>query len=259
VTGSAHATTLGIDLAAESENTGTCRLRWEPGAAVVEWVRVGTRAEPLDNDALVALIGGADATGIDAPFGWPRRFVAAVAEWSSGRGWDEPWDAEARRGLRLRRTDRWLHERQGRTPLSVSADSIAVCAMRASALLQRVHGDDVDRVGGPTFEVYPAAALRAWGLPTKGYKKSEDVRRQILELVGAGSWLDLGTWAGELVRTDHALDALISAVVARAARTGRTLPVPAEHATDAAIEGWIQVPATAPDQLVMPPPAADPA
>ena len=249
--------TLGIDLAAESENTGACRLRWEPGGAVVEWVCVGTRAEPLDNDALVALIGAAGATGIDAPFGWPRRFVAAVTAWSSGHGWDEPWDAEARRALRLRATDRWLHEKQRRTPLSVSADSIAVCAMRAAALLQRVHGDDVDRVGGPTFEVYPAAALRAWEVPTKGYKKNEDVRREILTRIGTGAWLDLGAWAGELVRTDHALDALISAVVARAASIGRTLPVPAEHAADAAIEGWIQVPATAADQLVTPSPAAD--
>ena len=43
-----------------------------------------------------------DATGIDAPFGWPRRFVAAVAAWDASLTWPEPWEPEARRALRLR-------------------------------------------------------------------------------------------------------------------------------------------------------------
>src|SRR3954451_2773286 len=156
--------TLGIDLAAESSNTGASRIRWEPGGAVVEWVAVGTAAEPLDNTALLARMRDADAVGIDAPFGWPRRFVAAVSAWSSAGTWSEPWNDEARRALRLRATDRWVARRAGaRAPLSVSADSIGVCAMRACSLLHAFDGAGLDRVRGPVYEVYPAGALREWG------------------------------------------------------------------------------------------------
>src|SRR3954453_10971883 len=130
-------TTLGIDLAAESAKTGVGRVRWEPSGAVIEWVRVGSAKDPLGNEDLVALMRDADAVGIDAPFGWPRRFVAAVSEWTSAGSWCEPWEPEARRVLRLRATDRWIAAREGaRAPLSVSADSIGVCAMRVCSLLQ---------------------------------------------------------------------------------------------------------------------------
>jgi predicted nuclease with RNAse H fold len=241
--------TLGIDLAAESRNTAVCRVRWETGTATVEAVQLGSRTEPLDNQALSKLIARADATGIDAPFGWPRRFVAAVSAWSETSTWPERWDTEARPALRLRATDRWLQERQGRAPLSVSADSIGVCAMRAATLLQLTAGGSVNRVDGPTYEVYPAAALRAWKFATKDYKKVRSVRTQLLNLV-AGEWLTLGTHADELTRTDHTLDALISAIAARAASLRRTETVPSHLRAEAEIEGWIHVPTVMPWDLI---------
>jgi predicted nuclease with RNAse H fold len=244
-------TTLGIDLAAESAKTGACRIRWEPGRAVLEWVRVGRVKEPLSNDDLLALMRETDAVGIDAPFGWPRRFVAAVWEWSSAGGWGEPWDAEARRALRLRATDRWIAARaRARAPLSVSADSIGVCAMRACALLQAFNAAKLDRVNGPGFEVYPAGALREWGFDPRGYKQDPKTRERLLDELVSGGWVDTGSWRAELVRTDHALDAFLSAIVARAAATGQVIPVPDDHADDAAVEGWIHLPSVPPHQLV---------
>lgn len=91
-------TTLSIDLAAESRNTAACRVCWELGQATVEWVRRGTSGQPLDNDALAALMLESDATGIDAPLGWPRRFIAALAAWDASLTWPEPWEAEAYAG-----------------------------------------------------------------------------------------------------------------------------------------------------------------
>jgi predicted nuclease with RNAse H fold len=245
-------TTLGIDLAAESRNTAACRVRWASGGAVVEWVRLGSASRPLDNDALAALIKEADATGIDAPFGWPRRFVAAVSQWEASSTWSEPWDDDTRRALRLRATDRWLAERQHRAPLSVSADSISVCAMRAATLLCVAGSQLLSRIDGPTFEVYPAAALREWNVATKGYKKDAAARTHLLTQLASGSWVDFGGFDEELVRTDHALDAFICAVVARAASTGHVVEIPMSLRADAAVEGWIHVPNAPPSELVSP-------
>jgi predicted nuclease with RNAse H fold len=235
-------TTLGIDLAAESVRTGACRVRWEDGRAVVEWARVGT-----DNDEIVRLARNVEFVGIDAPFGWPRRFRAAIDAWSDHGVWPEPWNQESRRALRLRATDRWI-ARGGRPPLSVSADSIGVCAMRACRLLHELQSP-VDRVHGPIFEVYPAAALRRWGYDVAGYKQNADIRSRLLNAIASGDWLELGSSREELLRTDHAFDAFVSALVARAAAVGKVEPVPEELAEDAVIEGWIHIPAVPPAEL----------
>jgi hypothetical protein len=85
----------------ESRNTAACRIRWASGGAAVDWVRLGSESQPLDNDALAALIVEADATGIAAPFGWPRRFVAAVSQSDASSTWPEPWDHDPRRACGL--------------------------------------------------------------------------------------------------------------------------------------------------------------
>ena len=156
--------TLGIDLASMPKDTAACLVRWERGRAVAEALRVGCSDTDLD-----ALIREADVVGIDAPFGWPDTFRAAVADWTA-TAWTE--DAALRTRLRLRLTDRRVHEQLKLMPLSVSTDRIALPAMRAMALLRR-HGV-TDRSGdGRFFEVYPAGSLKAWGLPHRGYKGSE--------------------------------------------------------------------------------------
>lgn len=103
--------------------------------------------------------------GIDAPFGWPSDFTAAVAALDLSS-----WSSEVRKQLCFRATDRQVHETLGRWPLSVSADRIALPAMRTFALLFR-HGV-TDRSGDRKFfEVYPAGSLRQWKLASRSYKK----------------------------------------------------------------------------------------
>ena len=142
--------TLGIDLASMPKDTAACLVRWERGRASAETPRLGCTDADLD-----ALIRETDVVGIDAPFGWPDAFRAAVADWTATT-WTE--DAALRTRLRLRLTDRRVHEQLGLMPLSVSTDRIALPAMRAMALLHR-HGV-TDRSGdGRFFEVYPAGSL----------------------------------------------------------------------------------------------------
>jgi predicted nuclease with RNAse H fold len=229
--------TLGVDLAAQPFNTAICGLRWHDGRCTVEELQVGAGDDPI-----VRLAREADATGIDAPFGWPGPFVDAVRRWTDGEPWPIPLNRETSRSLRLRATDLWLQQQVGKWPLSVSSDTIAMCAMRAVTLLTQL--GDVDRVAGPYYEVYPGAALKRWGIDAAGYKRERaDRERVIRELAPPGGWLTVtDEQRAKLAETDHALDALVCALVARAAATRRTQPPPDELAEIAAREGWIHLP-----------------
>lgn len=100
-------------------------------------------------------------------------------------------------------------------------------------------------------EAYPAAALAMWSVPRQGYK-SEDgraVREAMLgriEESGPTRWL---AWSSDAratcAATDHALDALVCALVARAAALGLLHAVDADCADAARAEGWIALPTAA--------------
>ncbi len=227
--------TLGIDLASMPKDTAACLVRWEHGRATVEAPRLGCTDADLD-----ALIREADVNGIDAPFGWPDAFRAAVANWTATT-WTE--DAPLRESLRLRLTDRRIHEQLKLMPLSASTDRIALPAMRAMALLRR--HDVTDRGGdGRFFEVYPAGSLKVWKLPHRGYKGSGKPERTcrtatLRRLRAALPWLEI---PAACATTDHALDALLAALTARCCAAKRsTRPVATERAI-AALEGWIHLP-----------------
>jgi predicted nuclease with RNAse H fold len=240
--------TAGIDLAAQPEHTGGALVVWHGATAELTELRTG-----LDDHAIIALVRRADRTGIDAPFGWPDAFVDAVAAHHQHRPWpaasrDDP--GAFRRRLRLRLTDEAVTADLGLRPLSVSSDLIAIPAMRCAQLLQRLAAEDVeiDRSGisGRVGEAYPAAALHVWGLPRSGYKgtKGREVRANIVEaLLSRLPALHVAPEQRALMlASDHALDALLAALIARATALGQTRPPP-PHALDAARrEGWIHYP-----------------
>jgi hypothetical protein len=96
-------------------------------------------------------------------------------------------------------------------------------------------------------EVYPAAALKHWGLPHQRYKKKEGaiVRGHALDqLLATIPRLTLEGDALDSCRhSDDAFDALICALVVRAAALGLTTPpYPGDQTERARVEGWIHVP-----------------
>lgn len=245
--------TAGIDLAAEAARTAVATVAWDAGAAVVEGLALGA-----DDDVVITAVTSAAAAGIDCPLGWPDSFVDLVvahrdgtfeAPSSSGRDW--------RRSLTLRATDLQVHSRTGLTPLSVSADRIGHAALRLAAILAALQGRGVrcERDGsGRVVEAYPAAALKLWGLPHRGYKRRvgiEALDRLVTALLASAPWLDLGRFE-QLCRTsDDALDAVLCALVARAAAQGAT-----QSPSDVALarrEGWIHLPTGPLEQLAAPP------
>jgi predicted nuclease with RNAse H fold len=200
-------------------------------------------------------IRSADVVGIDAPFGWPEPFVKAVQAHRAGKPWPGRGKGleEFRQTLRLRCTDLVVKHEARQTPLSVSADKIGVTTFRCALLLDRLGHEQrrkIDRSGmtGEVVEVYPAAALMQWGLTAETSYKAPDAYDQRATitrgLVKALGIKRLPAAVQTACReTDHALDALISAVVARAAALGWTRPPMSQAERDQAqVEGWIHFP-----------------
>lgn len=235
--------TAGLDLASQNQNTALAVLAWSPGAVVVEHLQVD-----VSNREIVAVSLDVDLLGIDCPLGWPASFTDLLiaqraGSVASGIGADD----ESRRMLAYRHTDLLVRERSGRWPLSVSADRIAYPAMRSAGLLAalREGGRSIRRSGveSAVAEVYPAAALRAWGLTSRGYKRSSELTARLVdELTAAAPWLDLVDGVDLCRACDDALDAVIAALNAGAVVLGRTLGPDAPDLLLADEEGWIHLP-----------------
>jgi hypothetical protein len=239
--------TVGVDLAAEPVNTAVARMRWAGGGAQVQALAVGAEDVPL-----TAEIAAADKAGIDSPLGWPRRFVEFVAQHQADE-FVAPVDVAGkdwRRQLAMRETDLVTRDVTGLVPLSVATDRIGLAAMRCAGLLAHLAADGrpVDRAGtGVGVEVFPAAPLKHWGLTYRGYKGAANaaVRNELLDhLTAQAPWLRLGAFEQACRSSDHALDAVIAALNARAAALGHATTPPAEHAAAARTEGWIALPTT---------------
>lgn len=243
--------TLGVDLSASPKKTAACVVEWKAEAVKVETPVLG-----LEDPELLELMVGADWIGIDAPFGWPSDFLEAVMRWAETGMWPQ-FD---RGRLRYRETDLFVQQ-AARLPLSVSSDRIAVTAMRCASLLTALGerrfgaGGRIDRRGhNAVVEVYPGAALPLWSdeaadlrLDPQGYKGARGTpkREALLDVLRrAAPWLGLDEPTRALcVKSDDALDALICALIARAAAVGRTVePETPEQAERAEIEGWIHLP-----------------
>ena len=236
---------VGVDLAAEPAGTAVATLDWSGAGAVVTDLVL-----PADDPAVLAAVLAADKAGIDCPLGWPAPFVAFVTAHEQGHV-PVPADLAGRdwrRVLALRGTDLAVHAATGLYPLSVAADRIGHTAMRCAGLLSALaaHGRPVDRTGaGVVVEVYPASSLRRWGLPHRGYKGTANAATRadlLARLRAAAPWLDLGRYAEVCARVDHALDAVLAALTARAVWLGAaTAPDPVQ-APAAGTEGWIALP-----------------
>ncbi|WP_173083069.1 DUF429 domain-containing protein [Phytohabitans rumicis] len=247
--------TVGVDLAAEPAGTALAVIEWSSGRAQLRDVRVG-----VDDNAIVDAVVGADKAGIDCPLGWPAAFLEFITAHHTGHV-TVPNDAAGlvwRRKLAYRVTDEIVHRAVGRWPLSVAADWIGHTAMRAAALLAVLadRGYPVDRTGaGVVVEVYPAASMHIWELPTRGYKGTANLPR-LAELVhrlqAQIPWLDLGSHETLCRACDHATDALIAALTARAAALGLATRPDDEHLATARTEGWIALP-TSPLNGLQPP------
>jgi hypothetical protein len=267
--------TIGIDLASQPKKTGFCAIQWGGVRPLLTHLARGSVAEAKldDNFLATAIRGFPDAdfdgvpvakVGIDAPFGWPDPFVEAVQIHQSGKRWPRGID-QPRAPFERRETDRFIKDKTGKTPLSVSTDRIAYPAMRCAVIL----GDVAENLGPKAVarngselvcEVYPDPALRHWTAgdsnslgPREKYKgaAASECRSQLANIIASRVGLDDPN--GLLRRCseeDDFLDALVCALVARAAELNLTLRPPnPKSAKLARREGWIHHPHSPLDEL----------
>jgi predicted nuclease with RNAse H fold len=248
--------TFGVDLAAQPNKTAVCLIEWrEDGRGWVDCPSVGA----TDSDILALLANEfVTVTAIDAPFGWPTQFTESITSYTAAGVWpDAPGEQSSQDSMRLRGTDRVVHDETKLTPLSVSTDKIGIVAMRAARLLAahwEATSQPADRSGlGDVVEVYPAAALVQWGVSQragvsdpgtyKGKTAAAQTRRvRIIDAIAtAAPWLEIDEKVRVVcIDSDDCLDALVCALVARASELNRVLPV-LDHAA-AQAEGWIRLP-----------------
>jgi hypothetical protein len=225
--------TIGVDLAAQPEKTAACSVTWRPNEATVEFI-----ALDITDEILLAIASTGDKVGIDVPFGWPDTFVRAV---SAHHMQQEYPDAQSH-DLRLRRTDIFVWKAIGKQPLSVSTDKIGIPALRMASLMVKLAsaGIPIDRTGGGRFvEVYPAAALRRWGIADA----KKETPLLLPALLALAPWLKMTETSLALCRANRdACDALVAALAARAAALGVCESIPEEHRRMAELEGWIALP-----------------
>lgn len=241
--------TLGIDLSSQPMKTAACLIDWDSGAT--KKIEILAR---VDDEQILRLVDQCDKIGIDAPFGWPLSFVEFLNR-SSLRSTE--WTPHYRDSLCFRITDLRVQEYVGIRPLAVAADKIGILAdkigilaMRCAGLLDRMNV--LDRSGsGEVVEVYPAAALKVWDLPYKGYKPKNQA--DVIAKAKLSSMFDNlcadHAWLGaskndirQCSHDDHAFDALIASLVARAAHRDLIIRPGEEEAEPAMREGWIAIP-----------------
>ena len=267
-------TTLGIDLASRPKRTALCVITWDGGRAEVCALAHGNwNGTPLHDELLSTAIRGLWSidggwgdrghpvkTAIDAPFGWPEPFVQAVHAHHRLEPWPEILD-NPRRRFERRATDLFVRDHAHKLPLSVSTDRIAYCAMRCAVILgdvaRHVEPAEVTRDGtGLVVEAYPDAALRCW-LPAVWTKAREDsykgggesarARRERLVsalLTELGPAFEIAAEPRQAcARSDDCLDALVCALLARAASRHDTITAESsEERRVARTEGWIHLP-----------------
>jgi predicted nuclease with RNAse H fold len=234
---------VGVDLAADPRRTGLAIIN-DGDRCVLEHVTVG-----VGDEVIIGAAQSAERVGVDIPLGWPERFVELLRAHTAGAlAAPDSTGPEWRRGLAMRATDLVVHRRTGLTPLSVSTDRIAHPALRWAGIEAHLRelGVDTTRDGsGVICEVYPAAALRCWSLPYRGYKtaKNSGPRAELVKLVRQQwTWLDWNGHEELCVTDDNALDAVLAAVIAREIELGRCEAPPAELRSTAHREGWIWLP-----------------
>ncbi|NGO06154.1 DUF429 domain-containing protein [Streptomyces sp. HC44] len=232
--------TVGIDLSASLDNTAVAVVVWHTDHAMIEAPL--TRCTDPELLAVLTGLGPDDRAAVDSPFGWPIEFVRAVSAHAAGQPWPgRGQDSTMHRlsTLRFRRTDQviWEAVKPGPPPLAAPFDRIGAMVARWAHLADELagRGHAVDRAGtGRIAEVYPRATRLRWGLGKE---------RSMGELQRLAPWLRCEPGVRALYdANEHAFDALICALTARAVAQGLTHRPTGEDLDVARVEGWIHLP-----------------
>ena len=231
---------IGIDCATDARKVGIATFD-RGGGAPLEVLLPGRGGSPHQIVANLLESEYRTLIALDAPLGWPSGLARALASHTAGKPINVPSNL-----LFRRLTDRFVKDRLGKQPLDVGADRIARTAHAALGLLGGVSADPIGLAWSPDFEarvaaieVYPAATLVAYGLPSTRYKRPDqrDARTRIA--AGLEERLPLPPERGTLLDSADALDAAVCVLAAIDFLDGRAYEPPEPEV--ARREGWIWV------------------
>ncbi len=240
-------TLIGLDAASQPKNFGFAVGTAIEGRLVLESAGCLDQPGAIESIARAITRRPRCVIAVDAPLGWPALLGKALAEHRAGQSLKFGKD-----DIFKRVTDRRIAERLKQHPLEVAADKIARAAHSAldvltklrlaTALpLQLLWPGESDASG--VIEVYPAATLRAFGLPNSGYKEPKDVARR-QELANAIA-VSVSGIHGLVHSKADVFDAALCAWSALGFLAGRCVPPSVEELDLAKHEGWIWAPSRA--------------
>lgn len=147
-----------------------------------------------------------------------------------------------------RETDRIVHREIGKKPLDVGSDRIARTARAALMLLEQLRqrlGQDIplawtrDWKGAAAIEVYPAATLRGYGIPSSDYKKKDQLAQRSVILARLDDLVGFRAGVPAVITNADQLDAVVCVLAGhdfRFAEVSQPRDVNLAHK-----EGWIWV------------------
>jgi predicted nuclease with RNAse H fold len=225
-------TIVGVDCAAQPENTGLARTTRDGETLIVHETCCASRRTSAAS-IVAGWIKKSDRAllALDAPLGWPAAFGHELTRHRAGAPL-----ATAAHAMFRRMTDDEIHRRLGKRPLEVAADRIARATHAALRFLEDLRALvdapiplvwSADRAGAfGAIEVYPAATRIALGVP-----------RGAGSLAGLESRLRI---TADIPRdSEHARDAIVCAITAVEFLADRTIAPTAHQRPQAEHEGWI--------------------
>jgi predicted RNase H-like nuclease len=248
---------VGIDCATQDQKTGVAYGELRDGRLTVENAFLCSKEEsaalrivrwlskpPLTLDSVTPIL-----IALDAPLGWPKTLSQVLGNHRAG----EELSVDANSMFR-RKTDLFIKQKTGKTPLDVGANRIARTAYAALRLLgvigTELNLNEIPLAWEPmltsplsAIEVYPAATLIQRGYVASGYKKKlqHDTREKIVARLGTTVNYD-DEVSKKMLSSADALDAVVCLLAAVDFLEGRAMPP--EDMASAEIEGWIWVAAS---------------
>lgn len=200
-----------------------------PVNTLVEWIC------KLDGQILLAL---------DAPLGWPEALSNELVSHLAGNVILQRADKMFRRS-----TDLFVKDMMGKQPLDIGADRIARTAHAALNLLQEIRQSTKEKISLAwnlefdsriaAIEVYPAATLVSYNLPSMKYKKAEEESTRQKIISNLRQYLDIGKFEDILKESADVLDSVICVLAASDFLKSKTMVPP--NMKLAKKEGWIWV------------------
>jgi hypothetical protein len=243
-------TIIGIDCATDAARVGRCVAVERAGQCHVNFVDAGSNQEDVADKVASWLASATKALlALDAPLGWPCPMGEALASHQAGQAIMVRGKAVGAHALFRRETDRFVKKQLEQQPLDVGADRIARTAHWALTLLTHLRkksGLPIPLAWNPNYpervaaiEVYPAATLKAHGIPHRGYKKSDKIAERKTIIDKLRQKIQLPAVTKDMERNPDALDAAVCVLAGHDFLCGEAYPP--ENLELARHEGWIWV------------------